>query len=186
MFFEQLKAQLETDLGLKVVLEPSHVVLKEPHIRVLPEFLGYVRDTAKGKVFDATPVDSARAGIAVHVSIPLTLVFRAFGANVGNEFLKKCLVWSLRLEKYFSLPRKLQKEWEDLGEFLLGSEALLEVRPEGQGQFFQAEEEEHKLFMFEKKFKGLLRFVIFESYEVPKVKEITVSDERGQRTSIKA
>ncbi len=190
MFLEELKTQLERDLNLKVILEPSHLGLKEPHLRILPELLNYVRDIGKGKVFDETLPDKAKAGVPVHVSIPLTLVFRAFGGNVNNEFLKKCLVWSLKLEKYFSLPKKLKKEWQDLGEFLICSEALLEVKPEGQGQFFQAEDtegnEKHTLFMFEKKFKGSLRFVIFEAYEVPKVKEITVSDERGQRFSVKA
>jgi len=186
MFLEELKSKLERDLKLKVILEPSHLGLKEPHLRVLPEFLGYVRDLGKGKVFDKSLPDKARAGIPVYVSIPLTIVFRAFGANVNNEFLNNCLLWSLRLERYFSMPRKLKKEWQDLGDFLICSEAFLEAKSEGQGQFFQTEEEEHKLFMFEKKFKGSLRFMVFEAYEVPKVKEITVSDERGQRISVKA
>lgn len=190
MFLEELKTQIEKDLNLKVILEPSHLALKEPHLRVLPEFLNYVRDIGKGKVFDESIPDKARAGIPVYVSVPLTLVFRALGANVNNEFLNKCLLWSLKLEKYFSMSKKLQKEWQDLGEFLICSEALLEVKPEGQGQFFQTEDaegnEKHTLFMFEKKFKGSLRFVVFEAYEVPKVKEITVSDEKGQRFSVKA
>jgi len=186
MFLEELKSELERDLKLKVILEPSHLGLKEPHLRVLPEFLSYVRDLGKGKVFDESLPDKARAGIPVYVSIPLTIVFRAFGANVNNEFLNNCLLWSLRLERYFSFPKKLQKDWKDLGEFLVCSEAIIEAKSEGQGQFFQAEEEEHTLFMFEKKFKGNLRFVVFEAYEVPKVKEITVSDERGQRISVKA
>ncbi len=186
MFLEELKTQLEKDLNLKVILEPSHLGLKEPHLRILPEFLNYVRDTGKGRVFDNRLPDKARAGIPVYVSVPLTVVFRAFGGNVNNEFLNKCLLWSLRLEKFFSMPRKIQKEWEDLGEFMVCSEALLEVKPEGQGQFFQTEEEEHKLFMFEKKFRGNLRFVVYEVYQVPKVKEITASDEKGQRISVKA
>jgi len=190
MFLEELKSELERDLKLKVILEPSHLGLKEPHLRVLPEFLSYVRDLGKGKVFDKSLPEKARAGIPVYVSIPLTIVFRAFGANVNNEFLNNCLLWSLRLERYFSMPRKLKKEWQDLGDFLICSEAFLEAKSEGQGQFFQAEDtegnEKHTLFMFEKKFKGSLRFVVFEAYEVPKVKEITVSDERGQRISVKA
>ncbi len=181
MFLEELKSKLEKDLSLKVILEPSHVALKESHLRILPEFLGYVKDLGKGKVFDERLPEKARAGVPVYVSVPLTLVFRAFGANVNNEFLNKCLLWSLRLERYFSFPKKIEKEWQDLGEFLVCSEALLEVKAEGQGQFFQTENpegnEKHTLFMFEKKFKGSLRFVVYEAYEVPKVKEINVYNE---------
>lgn len=190
MFLEELKRKLEKELGLKVILEPSHLILKEPHLRVLPEMLQYVRDTGQGKVFQESLENDpsrVRAGIPVHVSVPLTLVFRVFGANVNNEFLNKCFFWSFKLEKYFHSPIKIEKEWEDLGEFLICSEALLEVKAEGQGQFFETQEEEkHTLFMFESKFKGVLRFVVFEAYEVPKVREITVSDERGQRISVKA
>jgi len=176
VMLEELKRELEKDLSLKVILEPSHITLKEPHLRILPEFLNYTRDIGTGKVFDNNLPDKARAGVPVYVSVPLTLVFRAFGGNVNNEFLNRCLVWSLKLEKYFSFPKKIEKEWQDLGEFLVCSEALLEVKAEGQGQFFQTENpegnEKHTLFMFEKKFKGTLRFVVYEAYEVPKVKEI--------------
>lgn len=191
MFLEELKNQLERDLNLKVILEPSHLGLKEPHLKILPELLDYVRNLGKGKVFDETlPLpDKARAGVPVHVFVPLTLVFRAFGANVNNEFLNKCLLWSLKLEKYFSMPKKLKKEWEDLGDFVVCSEALFEVKPEGQGQFFQAEDtegnEKHTLFMFEKKFKGYLSFVIYETYEVPKVKEINLWLGNEARVNVK-
>lgn len=189
---ELLAQELESRLGVEVILEPSPAVLKKPHVRLLPELMErerqgnhiILRDNITLTVTDEqgnqVQVPGAKIGIPYKITIPLKLVFRAFGANVRNAFLLQCMRYS------FLLARVLEKEIKvSLGEqtpedrILVRGEALAIFRREDKGRFYNVaenEEREGQMFMYEEVWSGSMQFLAYEVYEVPKVQQIIATN----------